>query len=97
MEYKVKFGSFRCGSALRNPASIHEYEGQSLALLSGVEGSGVGVGCGIGRTCSSDLALLWLWHRPVATGPISHLAWEPLYAAGTALKKQAQKSCAFSR
>ena len=31
-------------------------------------------------------SLLWLWHRPGAlTGPS---AWEPPYAAGTALKKK---------
>ena len=34
-----------------------------------------------------DLALLWLWHRPVATAPIRPLAWEPPYAAGAALEK----------
>ena len=33
-----------------------------------------------------DLALLWLWHRPVATAPIRPLAWESLYAEGAALK-----------
>ena len=39
-----------------------------------------GVGCGRG----SDPALLWLWHRPVATAPIRPLAWEPPYAARVA-------------
>ena len=34
-----------------------------------------------------DLALLWLWHRLVATAPIRLLAWEPPYAAGVALEK----------
>ena len=28
-----------------------------------------------------------LWHRAVATAPIRPLAWEPPYAAGTALKR----------
>ena len=48
-----------------------------------------GLGCGHG----SDLALLWLWHRPVAAAPIRPLAWEPPYAAsGVALKdKRHQK------
>ena len=32
----------------------------------------------------SDPALLWLWHRPVATAPIQPLAWEPPYAAEAA-------------
>ena len=33
-----------------------------------------------------DPALLWLWHRPVATVPIPPLAWEPPYATGAALE-----------
>ena len=43
---------------------------------------------GIGRRCSLDLALLWLWCRPEATAPIWLLAWEPLYATGAALKSK---------
>ena len=39
--------------------------------------------CGVVRRCSSDLALLWLCCRLVAT-LIQPLAWEPPYAAGTA-------------
>ena len=38
--------------------------------------------CGVGRGLGLDLALLWLWRRPVATDPIRSLAWEPPYAAG---------------
>ena len=44
--------------------------------------------CGIGRRRGSDLALLWLWCRPMATAPIGPLAWEPPYAMGVALKRQ---------
>ena len=44
--------------------------------------------CGVGRRHSSDLALLWLWCRPVATAPIRPLAWEPPYAMGADLKKK---------
>ena len=40
--------------------------------------------CGVGCRRGSDPALLWLWHRPVATAPIQPLAWEPPYAAGAA-------------
>ena len=43
--------------------------------------------CGVGRRHGSDLALLWLWCRPVATAPIRPLAWEPPYAMGVALEK----------
>ena len=44
--------------------------------------------CGVGHTCSLDLALLWLWSRPAAAAPIRPLAWEPPYAAGAGLKRQ---------
>ena len=49
--------------------------------------------CGIGRRCSLDLVLLWLWHRPaVAAAPVGPLAWELPYAAGVALKRKKKKS-----
>ena len=47
--------------------------------------------CGVGHRCGSDLALLWLWCRPVATAPVRPLAWEPPYAAGAALEKTKKK------
>ena len=43
--------------------------------------------CGAGRRRGSDPAFLWLWCRPVATAPITPLAWEPPYAGGAALEK----------
>ena len=55
---------------------------------SGGWGSGIAMSCGVGHRCGSDLVLLWLWHRPVATALFRPLAWEPLYAAGVALKKK---------
>ena len=45
----------------------------------------------VGRRRSSDLALLWLWRRPVATAAIQPLVWESPYAAGVALEKTKQK------
>ena len=48
--------------------------------------------CGVGRRCSPDLVLLWLWCRPVATAPIQPLIWEPPYATGEALKRQKDKN-----
>ena len=48
----------------------------------------------VSNSISSDLALLWLWHRPAATAPIGPLAWEPPYATGAApekAKKQKKK------
>jgi len=52
------------------------------------------VSCGVRRRHSSELALLWLWRRPVATATalIWPLAWEPPYAMGMALKKQKKKN-----
>ena len=44
--------------------------------------------CGVGHRPSSDLALLWLRCKPAATAPIRCLAWELLYAVGTAIKRQ---------
>ena len=46
--------------------------------------------CGVGHRRGSDPALMWLWHRSAATAPIRPLAWEPPYAAGTALEKGKQ-------
>ena len=47
--------------------------------------------CGVGHRRGSDLALLWLWCRPVATAPIRPLAWEPPYAMGAALENAKKK------
>ena len=48
--------------------------------------------CGVSCRHGSDLALLWLWHRLAATAPIRPLAWEHLYAAGTAPPKKDKKA-----
>ena len=37
-----------------------------------------------------DPTLLWLWGRPAAAGLIRTLAWEPPYATGKALKRNAK-------
>ena len=44
----------------------------------------------MGRRCSRDLALLWLWlwHRLAAAAPNRPLAWKLPYAAGAVLKKK---------
>ena len=47
--------------------------------------------CGVGHRHGSDLALLWLWRRPVAIAPIRLLAQEPTYATGVALTRQKTK------
>ena len=48
------------------------------------------MGCGVGRRLSSDLVLLWLCCRPVATDPIRPLDWKTP-AVGMALKLQENK------
>ena len=47
--------------------------------------------CGIGHRHGLDPVLLWLWLRQAAIALIGPLAWEPPYAAGTALKRQKKK------
>ena len=50
--------------------------------------------CAVGCRHGSDLALLWLWCRLVATAPIIPLVWEPPHAAGAAqemAKRQKRK------
>ena len=44
--------------------------------------------CGVGRRCGLDPSLLWLWCRPAAAALTGPLAWEPLHAAGAALKSK---------
>ena len=43
---------------------------------------------GAHRKCGSDLALLWLWHRPAAVAPIQPLVWKLPYAVGAALNSK---------
>ena len=47
--------------------------------------------CGVGHRRGSNLAFLWLWHRPAATVPIGLLAWEFPLAAGAASEKTKRK------
>ena len=61
---------------------------RSLALLSGLRISGVALSCGVGHRCDLNPTLPWLWCKPKAVALIWPLAWEPLYAVGTALKRQ---------
>ena len=75
-----KFWSSPCGSAITNPTSIYKYAGSIPGPTQCVKGSGVAVSCGVGRRCSLDPELLWLWPRPVAMAPIPLLAWELPYA-----------------
>ena len=48
--------------------------------------------CGVGHRHGLDLALLWLWHRPVVAVLIRLLAWETPYATCAALKVKSKKA-----
>ena len=76
---------------LTNPTRNHEVAGSVPALAQWVKGSGVAMSCGVGCRRGSDPALLWLWHRPVATAPIRPLAWEPPYAMRAAQRNSKKK------
>ena len=47
--------------------------------------------CGVGHRHGSNLALLWLWHRPAAAAPIRPLAWELPHATSIAIKRKKRK------
>ena len=61
-----------CGSAVTNLTSIQEVAG-SIPGLAQIKGSSVVASCSIGRRCSLDLVLLWLWCRLEAVVPIRPL------------------------
>ena len=70
---------------VKNPTNIHEVACLIPPWPCSVSWvSGVAVSCGVGRRCSLDLVLLWLWCRLAAVAPIPPLAWEPPYATGAA-------------
>ena len=54
-------------------------------------GSVVSVTYGVDHGYSSDLGLLWLWHRPASVALIHTLVWELPYAMGEALKKKKKR------
>ena len=80
------FWSSRHGSTLTNLKIIHKAVDSIPGLAQWVKDPAVS--CGLDCRRSLDLALLLLWHRPVAAAPIRPLAWETPYAAGVALKRQ---------
>ena len=49
-------------------------------------GSSITVSCGVGHRRGSDLPLLWLWCRPVATAPVWHRVWQPPHAVSVTPK-----------
>ena len=92
MNKKPQTWSSRRGAAERNPTRNHEAAGFDPWPRSVGQGSGVVMSCVVGCRHGSDPVLLWLWCRPAATALIGPVAWEPPYAAGTALKRQKDKT-----
>ena len=88
---KLLYGSSHCGFVVNEPnwASMRMWV-RSLVSLSGLR-----IQCCCELWCRSqtglDPALLWLWHRLMATAPMGPLAWEPPYATGVALKRQKKR------
>ena len=79
-------GSSHYGSAIANPTSIPEDAGSISGIAQWIKE------LWLGHRCGSDLALLWLWHRPLASiAPIRPLTWEPPYATRTTLKRPPKK------
>ena len=79
-------GSSHYGLAIANPTSIPEDAGSISGIAQWIKE------LWLGHRCGSDLALLWLWHRPLASiAPIRPLTWEPPYATRTTLKRPKKK------
>ena len=55
------------------------------------QGSGITSSCRLSCKCSSDLALLWLWHRLAAAALIWPQTWELPYVMGAAIKNKNKK------
>ena len=88
---KESLGSSCPDAVEMNPTRNHEVAGLVPGTGSVGYGCGIALSCGVGRRCSSDLSLLWLWHQQAAVALIRPLSWESPYAAGAALKRQKNK------
>ena len=79
--------SSHCGAVETNLTSIHEDSRLIPSFTQWVGDMAFAMSYGIRRRHSLDLALLWLWSRPVAVAPNPPLAWELPCAIGANLRK----------
>lgn len=63
---KEMIGVHIAAQHITNPTSIHDDGGWIPDLVQWVKGSGFVVTCSVGCRHGYDLALLWMWHGPVA-------------------------------
>ena len=76
---------------VKNPISTREDAGLIPGLTQWVNDPSIAPSCSVGHRYRSDLALLWLWHRPAAAAIIRPLAQEFPYATDAALKQEKRK------
>ena len=69
----------------------NEVVGSIPGLTQWVKNPALPMCCGLGRRCSLDLALLWLWNRLAAATPIQSLDQMSPYATSAALKRKEKK------
>ena len=69
----------------------NEVVGSIPGLTQWVKNPALPMCCGLGRRCSLDLALLWLWNRLAAATPIQSLDQMSPYATSAALKSKKKK------
>ena len=69
---------------------IHEDVGSIPGLSQWINDLVLPLSFSVGHRHGSDVALLWLWHKPAAATLIHPLAQELPYAVGTEKKKKKQ-------